>query len=80
MEREPRPEGWIVTYPNKEWCIYERQNRGGSGAEWTADKDGVSCALHCNGYGGYSDSCGFSWALLAELVATQGYELKKKEP
>lgn len=80
MDKETRPDGWTVTYPNKEWCCYEKQRHGGTEVQWAADKDGVSCAIVCHGYGGYSDCSGFPWALLAELVATQGYELKKKEP
>lgn len=78
MNKDTRPEGWIVTYPNKEWCVYEKNMIGGREAAWAADKDGVCCDLRCSGYEGYSDGSVFPWSLLAELVATQGYELKKK--
>lgn len=72
------PDGWALTYPKKEWCIYEKQRRGCATAQWTADKDGINCSLSCSGYGAYSDSSYFPWDLLAQLAETQGYELKKK--
>jgi hypothetical protein len=79
MDSIAKANGWKVTYPEKEWCVYEQELRGGRESEWTADSDGVNCALRCSGYNGYSDASLFPWALLSELAATQGYELRKKE-
>jgi hypothetical protein len=78
MDQQFKPDGWKVTYPEREWCVYEKNPGGGREAEWSADGEGVNCALRCSGYNGYSDASLFPWTLLAELAATQGYELRKK--